>query len=154
MQTFWDKISACVILHYSPYEQYAWNVKTYFLKKIRKMSSLSCLLDLPDESWRLTLLLLCTTCPVLANSVDPDQLASEEANSSGSALFVIKICEFLSKTQIKYFDWLKIGSGHGILIYSAWQGLRLNWVLAVCIRPEAPISPGFVQIYHTNKYHN
>ena len=28
----------------------------------------------------LSLLLLNTTCPVLANSVDPDQLASEEAN--------------------------------------------------------------------------
>ena len=28
----------------------------------------------------LILLLLNTTCPVLANSVDPDQLASEEAN--------------------------------------------------------------------------
>ena len=28
----------------------------------------------------LTLLLLSTTCPVLANSEDPDQLASEEAN--------------------------------------------------------------------------
>ena len=27
---------------------------------------------------------------VLANSVDPDQLASEEANWSGSALFAIK----------------------------------------------------------------
>ena len=38
----------------------------------------------------LTLLLLNTTCPVLANSVDPDQLASEEDNWSGSALFAIK----------------------------------------------------------------
>ena len=38
----------------------------------------------------LTLLLLNTTCPVLANSVDPDQLASEEANWSDSALFAIK----------------------------------------------------------------
>ena len=28
----------------------------------------------------LTLLLLNMACPVLANSVDPDQLASEEAN--------------------------------------------------------------------------
>ena len=28
----------------------------------------------------LNLLLLNMTCPVLANSVDPDQLASEEAN--------------------------------------------------------------------------
>ena len=36
----------------------------------------------------LTLLLLNTTCPVLANSVDPDQLASEEANWARSALFV------------------------------------------------------------------
>ena len=27
-----------------------------------------------------TRLLLNTTCPILANSVDPDQLASEEAN--------------------------------------------------------------------------
>ena len=44
--------------------------------------------------WCLTLLLLITTCPVLANSVDPDQLASEEANWSGSALFVIKYVNF------------------------------------------------------------
>ena len=45
----------------------------------------------------LTLLLLNTSCPVLANSVDPDQLASEEANWSGSALFVIKYVNFYKK---------------------------------------------------------
>ena len=39
------------------------------------------------------LLLLNMTCPVLANSVDPDQLASE----SGSALFVIKYVNFCQK---------------------------------------------------------
>ena len=44
---------------------------------------------LEEHQMALTLLLLNTTCPVLANSVDPDQLASE-ANWSGSALFVIK----------------------------------------------------------------
>ena len=44
--------------------------------------------------YHLTLLLLNTTCPVLANSVDQDQLASEEANWSGSALFVIKYVIF------------------------------------------------------------
>ena len=38
----------------------------------------------------LTLLLLSTKYPVLANSVGPDQLASEEANWSRSALFAIK----------------------------------------------------------------
>ena len=37
------------------------------------------------------------TCPVLANSVDPDQLASSEANWSGSALFVIKYVNFYHK---------------------------------------------------------
>ena len=44
----------------------------------------------PTSKTSLTLLLLNTTCPVLANSVDPDQLASEEANQSGSALFAIQ----------------------------------------------------------------
>ena len=42
----------------------------------------------------LTLLLLNMTCPVLANCVDLDQLASEEANWSWSALFVIKYVNF------------------------------------------------------------
>ena len=45
-------------------------------------------------SLNLTLLLLNTTCPVLANSVDPDQLAS---SWSGSALFVIKYVNFYQK---------------------------------------------------------
>ena len=36
--------------------------------------------DVAEMFYSLTLLLLNTTCPVLANSVDPDQLASEEAN--------------------------------------------------------------------------
>ena len=35
--------------------------------------------------------------PFLANIVDPDQLASEEANWSGSALFVIKYVNFYQK---------------------------------------------------------
>ena len=47
-----------------------------------------------EEVRQLTLLLQITTSPVLSNSVDPDQLASEEANWSGSALFVIKYVNF------------------------------------------------------------
>ena len=39
---------------------------------------------------KLTCILLFTTTPTFENCVDPDQLASEEANWSGSALFVIK----------------------------------------------------------------
>ena len=38
----------------------------------------------------LTLVLLNPIYSAFANSVDPDQLASEEANWSGSALFVIQ----------------------------------------------------------------
>ena len=45
----------------------------------------------------LTLLLLNTIRPVLANSVDPDQLASSEANWSVSALFDIKYMNFYQK---------------------------------------------------------
>ena len=81
----------------------------------------------------LTFLLLNMICPVLANSVDPDQLASEEANWSGSALFAIQymnlyqhsVYEFISTIWIKESDWLTIRSGCGILIYSAGQGLIL-----------------------------
>ena len=47
---------------------------------------------------QLILLMLKTTCPVLANCVDPDPLASEEANGSGSALFVIKYVNFYQKS--------------------------------------------------------
>ena len=45
----------------------------------------------------LTRLLLNTACHVFANSVAPDQLASEEANWPGSALFVIKYVNFYQK---------------------------------------------------------
>ena len=47
----------------------------------------------------LILLLLNTTCPVLANSVDPDQLAFEEVIWSGSELFVIKNVNFYQKLR-------------------------------------------------------
>ena len=35
-----------------------------------------------------------------------------------------KVCELKTTIQIKQSDWLKIRSGHGILIYSAWQELK------------------------------
>ena len=72
----------------------------------------------------LNLLLLNTTYPVLANSIDPDHFASEEANWSGSALFNINYVNFYQKTGSSNNDWLEIRSGRGILIYSAWQGLK------------------------------
>ena len=51
------------------------------------------------------------TCPVLANSVDPDQLASEEANWFESALFVIKYVNFYQKLgSSNLFGWkLEVG---------------------------------------------
>ena len=56
--------------------------------------------DLPQlitKMVMLILLLLHTSCPFLANSGNPDKLASEEANWSGSALFVIKYVNFYQK---------------------------------------------------------
>ena len=50
----------------------------------------------------LTLLLLNTTCPGLANSVDPDQLVSSEASWSGSALFAIKYVNLYQKSGSSY----------------------------------------------------
>ena len=58
----------------------------------------------------LTILLLNTTCPVLANSVDPDQLASEEANWSGSALFAIKWVNLYQQSgSSNLIGWLRMG---------------------------------------------
>ena len=64
--------------------------------------------------------------PAFANSVDPNQLASEEANWSGSALFAINYVNLFQQSRSSKSDWLKINSGHGILIYSAGQGLIKN----------------------------
>ena len=61
--------------------------------------------------------------PAFANSVDPDQLASEESNWYGSTV-CHSVGEFISTFWIKTADWLMIRSGRGILIYSAWQGLK------------------------------
>ena len=70
---------------------------------------IQCMLWVPEDL--LTLLLLNMTCPVLANSVDPDQLASEEANWSGSALFVIKYVNFCQKPGSSNLIGWKLGVG-------------------------------------------
>ena len=59
-----------------------------FSGKYQEILPICCLLNLRTECWPLS----CWTriYPAFANSVDPDQLASEEANWSGFALFVIK----------------------------------------------------------------
>ena len=64
-----------------------------------------------EDASQLTLLLLNTTCPVLANRVDPDQLASEEANWSGSALFVIKYVNFYQTTGLSNLIGWKLEVG-------------------------------------------
>ena len=50
-------------------------------------------------------------CPAFANSADPDQLASEEANWSGSALFAIQYLNFyLQPGSSNLIDWkLEVG---------------------------------------------
>ena len=52
------------------------------------------------------------------NCVDPDQLASEEANWFGSALFAIHYVNLYQQSGSS-----NLIGGSGILIYSAGQGL-------------------------------
>ena len=53
-----------------------------------------------DLALPLTLVLLNPDMPCLPNSVDPDQLASEEANWSGSALFVIQYVNLYQQSEL------------------------------------------------------
>ena len=46
--------------------------------------------------------------PTFANSVDPDQLASKEANWSGSALFAIKYMNLWQFQLKKAIDWILV----------------------------------------------
>ena len=75
----------------------------------------------------LTLVLLIRSA--FANSVDPDQLASEEANWSGSALFAIQYVNLYQQSGSSNLIGWKLEMGVavcGILIYSAWQVLSLS----------------------------
>ena len=56
--------------------------------------------------WLLTLLLLNTTCPVLANSIDPDQLASDLALHC-----VIKYVNFYQKPVLNNLTGCKLEVG-------------------------------------------
>ena len=61
-----------------------------FLMYIARIPMFTIWLSQKKEFHKLTLILLFTTTPTFANSVDPDQMASEEAIWSGSTLFVIQ----------------------------------------------------------------
>ena len=76
----------------------------------------------------LTLVLWTRIYPAFENSVDPDQLASEEANWSVSALYVIPYVNLYQQSRLSN-DRLTIRNGHGILIYSTWQGLNNSMAL-------------------------
>ena len=52
----------------------------------------------------LTLIPLFTTIPTFANSVDPDQMASEEAIWSGSTLFVMQFVIWMN--TVYFVIWL------------------------------------------------
>ena len=93
-----------------------------------------------------------TSCLVLANSVDPNHLASGEANWSGSALFVIKYVNLYQKlgssNLIKYVNldqviWL---AGN----YKWVWHLNLFSMRRVKSVPLAPLHQGFWNFKHTS----
>ena len=63
----------------------------------------------------LTFVILNPNMPAFANSEDPDQLAPEEVNWSGSALFAIQYLNLYQQPWSSKMRW--------VLIYSAWKGL-------------------------------
>ena len=68
--------------------------------------------------WTLTLLFLKTTCPILANSVDPDQLASEEPRGWSGGAKVLCILHHWGVQLILAYSWarpamLVVGKGRG-----------------------------------------
>ena len=77
----------------------------------------------------LTLLLLNMTCPVLANSVDPDHLASEEGNWSGSALFVIKYVNFYQKPESSNLIGWKLEVGMASKFIQQGKD-KVDWIIA------------------------
>ena len=59
----------------------------------------------------LTLVLLNPICPAFANSIDLDQLASEEVNWSGSALFIIKLVNMYQQSESRNLIGWKLEVG-------------------------------------------
>ena len=77
---------------------------------------------------RLTLVLLIPDMSCLCK-----QCRSRSVGFWGSQLiWICTVChsvfEFVSTVWIKYSAWLKIRSGHGILIYSTGQGLSISYL--------------------------
>ena len=64
--------------------------------------------------------------PAFANSVDPDQLASLKKPTDLDLHCLPLSMRIYSNNPDQVSDWLKIRSERGILIYSAWQGLRVS----------------------------
>ena len=71
----------------------------------------------------LTLVLLNPDILAFANSVDPDQLASEEANWSGSALFVIHYVNLYQNPESSNLIGWKLEMDMAFLFY---------WICTVC----------------------
>ena len=92
--------STSSIKHQSESHKTINTIKVYLGQNIKRFFALSSVGGITFENCttNLALLLLNTTCPVLTNSVDADQLVSEETNWSGSALFVIKFVNFYQKS--------------------------------------------------------
>ena len=106
------------------------NICNFWLKKVPYLDLVCMLFIHPQPAkCKLTLLMLNMTCPVLANSVDPDQLASEEANWSGSALFVIKYVNFYQKSGSSNLIGWKLEVGMASNLFSKARVKQMYWIL-------------------------
>ena len=91
---------------------------SFSLKLVKKYSDKHAMMSI-----KLTLLLLIPDIPSLCKQCRARSVGFWRTQLICVCTVCHKECEFISTIRIKQSDWLKIESGHGILIYSAGQGL-------------------------------
>ena len=88
---------------------FVWEWRGRGQNKKKNIKITACMLKILTllDFW-LTLVLLNPDIPSFANSKDPDQLASEEANWSGSALFAIQYMNVCQQSGSSYLTGWKL----------------------------------------------
>ena len=81
-----------------------------------------------SKIWILTLVLLSPDMPYLCKQCRSGSVSFWRSQLIWFYTVCHQVCEFDSTTLIKHSNWLKLRSGCGFLIYSAWQRLIIKLV--------------------------
>ena len=98
----------------------------------------------------LTLVLLNPDIPCLCKQCSSRSVGFFRSQLIWSCTVCHYVCNSIPTIWIKQSDWLKIRSGRGILIYSAWQGLTdprdtITGTLCRLDQTTVMLKPGFIK---------